>query len=136
YNPLLARAVTHPVKTLLLALALVGATFALVPRIGFGLFPKAGMPQFLIKVTAAEGASLDETDRAARLVEAELAGEPNVRAVMTNVGRGNPQIYYNVVPTNEARHSAELFVELRHFDPRATPAWFDQLRARFAQVPG
>jgi multidrug efflux pump subunit AcrB len=136
YRPLLRLAVGHPGKTLVFSLALFAGALSLVPRIGFGLFPKAGMPQFLIKVTGEDGTSLEATDRAARLVEEALSQESNVKAVMTNVGHGNPEIYYNVTPTNEARHAAELFVELRHFDPRTTPRWYDDLRARFSGIPG
>jgi multidrug efflux pump subunit AcrB len=136
YRPILQRAVAHPKLTLLAAGLLVAASLALIPRVGFSLFPKAGTPQFLVKIQAPEGASLEKTDQAARFVEQTLRGQPGVRAVMTNVGRGNPQIYYNVAPSSEARHLAELFVTLDHFDTRRTPAWIEELRATFARYPG
>ena len=52
---------------------LLAGAIALVPSIGFSLFPKAGTPQFLVRVESAEGASLAETDRAVRFVEDTLA---------------------------------------------------------------
>lgn len=136
YRPVLRLAVAHPRTTLLAAALLVAGSLALVPLVGFSLFPKAGTPQFLVKIQAPEGASLEKTDEAARFVEQTLAREPAVRSVMTNVGRGNPQIYYNVAPASEARHVAELFVTLHRFDTRETPAWLEGLRARFARYPG
>ena len=136
YRRVLQTAVARPRATLLVAALLFGGTLSLVPRIGFSLFPKAGTPQFLVKIQAPEGASLDKTDQAARFVERQLLTSPGVRAVMTNLGKGNPQIYYNVTPANEARHVAEIFVELERHDNEATPAWLEQLRASFSRYPG
>jgi multidrug efflux pump subunit AcrB len=136
YRPVLARALARPGMTALIAALLFAGTLALVPTIGFSLFPKAGMPQFLIKIQGADGASLEKTDEAARFVEASLRGQPDVKSVMTSVGRGNPQIYYNVTPANEARHLGEVFVVLERFDPHRTPEWLEQLRAKFSQYPG
>jgi multidrug efflux pump subunit AcrB len=136
YRPVLGLSLGHPGKTLLAAGLLVAGALALVPRIGFSLFPKAGTRQFLIKIQTADGASLETTDRAARHVEAVLAREPNVKTVMTNVGKGNPLVYYNLTPASASRNAAELFVELVHYDPSATPAWMDRLRATFARYPG
>ena len=76
-------------------------------KIGFSLFPKAGVPQFMVKVDAAEGASLAETDRAARFVETVLARHREVSKVAVTVGKGHPQIYYNVTPRNERASTAD-----------------------------
>ena len=34
-------------------------------------------------------------------------------AVLTNVGRDNPQIYYNVIPRHESASAAQVFVLCR-----------------------
>ena len=136
YAPVLDRALSRPRVTLAVAGALVAASVALVPVVGFSLFPKAGTPRFLVQIETPEGASLDETDRAARFAERVLATSPNVATVMTNVGRDNPQIYYNVIPRNENATAAQLFVLLKSYDAKRTPLALDSLRANLAQYPG
>jgi multidrug efflux pump subunit AcrB len=134
YVPLLRRSLRRPLPTLAAAGALVIGSVALVPAVGFSLFPKAGTPQFRIDVTTPTGSSLDETDRAVRFVEGVLRERPEVRGVFANAGRDNPQIYYNVIPRSENPSAGQLFVLLDRYD-RGTPALLDTLRARLAGYP-
>ncbi len=136
YGPALQRALAWPRTTLLAGLGVFVASLGLVPLIGFSLFPSADTPQFLIELETAEGASLAETDRALRFVEAELATRPEIRHWFANLGRGNPLIYYNVTPRETRANVAEVFAELDSFDPRASPALLDSLRAEFDRYPG
>jgi multidrug efflux pump subunit AcrB len=135
YAPVLHRALARPGRTLAASAALFVASLALVPVVGFSLFPKAGTPQFLVDVETPEGSSLAETDRAARFAERIVAQQHGVKAMMTNVGRDNPQVYYNVIPRNENANVAQLFVTLDEYHPTDTPVMFDALRARFAAYP-
>jgi multidrug efflux pump subunit AcrB len=136
YRPVLHRALARPKTTLVIALALFAASVALVPKIGFSLFPKAGVPQFLVKIEGADGASLAETDRAARFVEGVLARHPEVRSVATTVGKGHPQIYYNVSPRNERANVADVFAELRAPNAKAAQKTLDAIRAELASFAG
>lgn len=136
YAPLLHRALARPAATATAAGLLFVASLALVPAIGFSLFPKAGTPQFLVQISLPAGASLAASDAVLRQVETALAGEPDVAKVMANLGRGNPQIYYNVFQKELAANYAEVFVELARYDERRTTAVYDCLRAKFAQIPG
>jgi multidrug efflux pump subunit AcrB len=136
YRPLLGRALAHPVITIAAALALFAGSIALVPKIGFSLFPKAGTPQFMVHVEAEEGASLGETDRVARFVEGVLGEHPEIRSVATSVGKDHPQIYYNVAPKNQKANVADVFAEARADSPRAREALYASLRERFAQYAG
>ena len=136
YRPLLHVTLTHPRLTLLGAGLIFGASLLLIPRLGFSLFPLADTPQFLISIETPTGSSLADTDRVLRYVEQTLAGKPEVRQVMSNLGKGNPQIYYNVRQRETQSNFAEVFVQTQHYDPVATPALMDQLREQFAQVPG
>jgi multidrug efflux pump subunit AcrB len=112
YAPVLARAMSRPNTTLVVAVALLVGSIALVPRIGFSLFPKAGVPQFMVQIEAAEGATLTETDHAARFVEGVLARHSEVGRVAVTVGKGHPQIYYNIAPRNERANVADVFAEI------------------------
>jgi multidrug efflux pump subunit AcrB len=135
YAPLMHRALAAPRRALLLAFALVAASMALVPALGFSLFPAADKPQFLVAIDAADGASLRATDRALRFVEQELARTPGVVHRMANLGRGNPLIYYNVFPAETSATTAEVFVTLERWEGAHSVALLERLRARFAAYP-
>ncbi len=135
YAPLLRRALAAPRRTVALSAALIVASMALVPVVGFSLFPKAGTPQFMVNIETPDGSSLAETDRAARFVERTLARHPQVRTTFTNVGRDNPQVYYNVVPRRENPSVGQVFALLDGYDNKATPAFLDTLRTELAGYP-
>ncbi len=136
YGPWLHRALERPKTVLAGAALLIVTSFGLVPLIGFSLFPKADTPQFLVRIETPSGASLAETDRVARRVEAVLRSAPEIRSIFMNVGRGNPDVYYNIIPRHEKVTVAEAFVLLHEFDPDRTPALFARLQAEFDEVPG
>ncbi len=137
YRPALHWCLARPKFTV--AAALGGSLLlsaALVSVIGSSLFPKADTPQFLVQVQAPNGTSLSETDRALRAVEAELAKMPEVKSWFANLGHGNPQIYYNHIPANDASNYAEVFVQLHEYDTDETPQQLQALRERLDRYPG
>ncbi len=136
YAPLLDRALRRPVATLAAAGLIVAGSVALVPVVGFSLFPKAETPQFHVTLTAPEGASIAATDSAARFAERVIGRRPEVRAIYTSVGHDNPMIYYNVIPRVDNPRVGQLFVLLDRYDPRRTPALLDTLRAELAVYGG
>ena len=136
YAPVLHRALAHPWRTLAVSGALVVAAFALVPVVGFSLFPKAGTPQFLVNIETPEGSSLATTDSAARFAERTLAQFKEVRGVFTNVGKDNPFVYYNVSQRAERSNRGQLFVLLHEYEPSHTPRVLDSLRGALTQYPG
>jgi multidrug efflux pump subunit AcrB len=136
YRPVLDRALAHPALTLITAALLFAGSVALVPRIGFSLFPKAGTPQFIVRIEASEGASMAETERAARFAEATLARHPEVRDVASVIGKGHPQIYYNVAQAAERANLAELFAAADVASPEARAQLYAALRAELADYAG
>ena len=80
YGRWLHRALAYPWRTLAVAVVLFAGAVALVPSIGFSLFPKAGTPQFLVTVAAPDGSSLAVTDSAVRVAERAVMARPEVRA--------------------------------------------------------
>jgi multidrug efflux pump subunit AcrB len=135
YRPVLHRAIARPRVTLGIAAALFAGSLALVPAIGFSLFPKAGLPQFLVTVEAPEGASLAEADRGARFVEEVLRRHPEIVRVTTNVGKGNPSVYYNVPQRNERAGYAELLAEASSRDAAVIEPLLAALRTELAAWP-
>src|SRR5277367_3444522 len=131
YGPALRWALARPKSTLLAALGLFVLIAGTVPLIGFSLFPSADVPQFVVRVDAPDGASVEETDRALRFVEARLAEHPEVKRWYTHVGHGTPFVYYNYFSQGRTANLGEVFVELYKFDPKHTPQLFEALRTRF-----
>jgi multidrug efflux pump subunit AcrB len=137
YRPALHWCLARPKFTV--AAALGGSLLlsaALVPVIGSSLFPKADTPQFLIQVESPNGTALSETDRALHFVEDELRRMPQVRSWFSNLGHGNPQIYYNHIQKNDAANYAEVFVQLHEYDTGETPQMLEALRGRLGRYPG
>ncbi|TJY59289.1 efflux RND transporter permease subunit [Sinimarinibacterium sp. CAU 1509] len=136
YSPLLQRALARPKTTVLLSTLAVVASFSLIPIIGVGMFPKADTAQFMIRVTLPNGSSIDATDTILRETEAVLSTHPEVEHVMSNLGRGNPQIYYNVFQKEYAANVADLFVQLKSFQGDATRKLLDRIRSELDTIPG
>ena len=135
YSKVLHRALRHPVITLLIAMVLFAGSLALFPVVGFSLFPKSEKPQFLINVETPNGTSIYETDRVARYVEEELKKEDEVTYFTTNVGKGNPRIYYNVISRAESSNFAQFYVQLKDITPEMKTKLIDKLRDRFHDYP-
>lgn len=111
YKRLLERAFRFPALTLLIVAGIFGASLLLVPLIGFSVFPMSEKTMFLINVEAPLGTNLDETDRIVRQVEDMVGEYEEVVSISTNVGRGNPRVYYNEFPRQVASNYGQLFVQ-------------------------
>ncbi len=136
YAPLLRRALARPKTTLLLAGGVFVASLGLIPQMGMSLFPKADTPQFLIQIRLPDGSSMAQTDTVLRSVEEVLAKTEDVQHYLSNLGRGNPRIYYNVFQHEYASNYAEVFVQLHEYEPNRTPAMLDELRRQFDDLAG
>ncbi|MBK6740659.1 MAG: efflux RND transporter permease subunit [Haliea sp.] len=136
YRPLLHRALAHPLVTCIIALGLFLGTLTLVPGIGLSLFPLADSRIVMIQIELPEGASTLKTNDVLEAVEAELDKYPEVESVMSNLGRGNPRVYYNLTQRELSTNIADAFVMLKAYDSRSTPQLLDQWRASFDAIPG
>lgn len=137
YAPVLEKALNKPVRTLLIAGGIFIASLVLFPMIGFSLFPPSEKPQFLINITTPLQSNLATTDRVTQEVEAELSKVPELLNFSTNVGKGNPRIYYNEIPENERSDYAQIFVQL---DPATSPPRkmevIEELKSKFIEYAG
>jgi len=137
YSRLLDASLKRPVVTLLVAFSLFGASLVLFKAIGFKLFPTSEKPQFLVNISMPLHSNLDATDKMARLVEGKLKPKKSIEYFTTNVGKGNPRIYYNVIPENEKPDFAQVFVQLQpDVDPVEKKRLIESLRDEFVMVPG
>jgi multidrug efflux pump subunit AcrB len=135
YAPVLDLALRHPPAALAGAALVVVAAVALVPAIGFSLFPQAETPQFYVNITAPEGGSIEATSAATRYADSVIRRRSGVHAVFASAGRDNPRMYYNVTPRRDNPAVGQLFVVLDDYDQKRTPPLLDSLRAEFATYP-
>jgi multidrug efflux pump subunit AcrB len=136
YRGMLDYALSHPRRIVGLALGVFAGCLMLFPVVGVSYFPKAEKPQFLINVNTPRGTSLDRTDDAARHVESVLAKRDEIKNYTTNVGHGNPRVYYNMWPKRENPGHAQVFVELKHNDMKVLGGVIGDLRREFADYAG
>lgn len=104
--------------------------------VGISFFPKAEKPQFLVQINLPDGTNLDKTNEVALTVARMLDTVPGLLYHTTNVGHGNPRIYYNVFEKNYARNFAEIFVQLDQYEPKSFDALITRLRRQFDGFPG
>jgi multidrug efflux pump subunit AcrB len=109
----------------------------IMPIIGFSLFPASEKPQFLVEITTPLQSDIAYTDSVTRYVERELAKVEEIRYYTSNVGHGNPRIYYNVIPKSHQGDHAQLFIQLdEDTPPKRKLTLIEELRAHFARYPG
>ncbi|MEN0056145.1 MAG: efflux RND transporter permease subunit [Mucilaginibacter sp.] len=137
YARLLDKALKRPFITISVAVVLFIAAIKLFGIIGFSIFPASEKPQFLINITTPNQSNLPYTDTVTRQIEAELKHEPHIKYFATNVGKGNPRIYYNVVPENDRSDYAQLFIQLyEDTKPADKLALIQRLQNKWAFYPG
>jgi multidrug efflux pump subunit AcrB len=136
YRKILEYALSKPKRIIAISLTAFVISLGLFPLIGISFFPKAEKPQFIINIDTPEGTSLDHTGLIARKIEHILSEYPGIRHFATNIGHGNPRIYYNVVPKNETSTHAQIFVLTNSYEPEPFVRLIDSLRNRFTLIPG
>jgi multidrug efflux pump subunit AcrB len=136
YTKIMKRSLRRPGVALFIAFALFGAALSLFPVVGFKLFPTSEKPMFLINIKLPLQTSLQESNRIAKLVEESLRENETIKYFTTNVGKGNPQIYYNVPQQEEKFDFAQIFVQLdQDAKPVVKTKLINDLRHQFADFP-
>jgi multidrug efflux pump subunit AcrB len=135
YRKTLSWAVNHKWATLSLAVASLVGALALFPLVGVAFFPKAEKPQFRITVQLTNGSNINATDEAVAYVESVLDTIPDIKYYASNVGHGNPRIYYNVPSKNYSNSYGEVFVVLKEYEIDRFYELIDQLRITLKSYP-
>ncbi|HUU29199.1 MAG TPA: efflux RND transporter permease subunit [archaeon] len=135
YHRALSWSMGHTRTVLGLTLLVFLISLSLFPLVGVSFFPKAEKPQFLINVELPSGTSIETTDKFVRYVEGVLASRPEVENYMSNVGMGNPRIYYNTGRKRENAYFGQILVQVHDRELGKLPGLIKDLRARFADFP-
>jgi len=137
YAVLLDKALKKPWMAIVVAAIIFVGSLGLIPVIGFSLFPASEKPQFLVDISAPQQANIAYTDSITKQIEQELRQIPAVKYYTTNVGKGNPRIYYNVAQRNPQTNFAEIFVQLNEdVKSHEKVAIIEKLRTRWTPYPG
>lgn len=137
YAPFLKAALAKPIITIVIALTLFVGALSLFPVIGFSLFPESEKPQFIVNIISPLQSNLKYTDSISKKIEDELNDIEEVQYVSGNVGKGNPRMYYNIIPKNEQSDQAQIFVQLKeNTSPKRKVEIIETLRKRWTPFPG
>ncbi|MBI3792954.1 MAG: efflux RND transporter permease subunit, partial [Gemmatimonadetes bacterium] len=110
YTALLARVAPHPVRTVAVALVILGGALALVPSLGTEFLPKLDEGSLLVEVIKDPAISLTSSLRMQREVERTVRETQEVSTVVSRVGR--PEIGSDAMGVNKA----DVFVMLKSHD--------------------
>lgn len=136
YRGIMPRALKWPKTTIGISLILSVLAFFLFTKAGFKLFPTSEKPMFLVNIKMPLQADIPESDRVTKLVENELKQHKEIVYYTSNVGKGNPQIYYNVHQQDVKPDFAQIFVQMDHeAGPDSKIDLIKQLRQRFKDFP-
>ncbi len=135
YRPVLKLALRFPVSTVVVSLCMALSSFALVPRLGFSLFPENDSPYFLVDVELPQGVSVTETDKAVRYVESVLAKRDDIAFQFANSGSSNPQVYYNVFETLGVPDYGQVYGAFEHWEAETGPAHVAEIRKELEKYP-
>ncbi len=136
YRPILKVALGAPRITVIAGLALFAASLTLVPKLGFSLFPENDSPYFMVEVKLPEGVSVEETDRAVMYVDQALAKHTEISWRFANSGRGNPQVYYNETPSEQASNVGGVYARFDHWESAEGHKLLEELRTDLDKFPG
>ncbi len=136
YRKTLDYALNRPKFVIFLSIFIFILSLSLFPLIGVSFFPKAEKPQFIINVNLPEGTSIERTNEVARYVESVLKEKSEIVKYATNVGHGNPRIYYNVLSKRNANNHAQFLIETEEYQFEKFNNLLDDLRNEFNDYPG
>lgn len=137
YARLLDKALARPALTITIAVLIFGGSIFLFQAIGFSLFPASEKPQFFVNITTPPQSNVGYTNTVTRDIEKELRKESMVKYFASNVGKGNPQIYYNELQENERTNYSQIFVQLdEHTAPDKKLELIEKLRSKWTPYPG
>lgn len=129
YSRAIVWVLAHRIKTLLVASALLLASFALVPIIGAEFLPAGDSGRFQLSFRTQAGTSLEYTEAKAREIEQVLQQTiPDIKHIYTNIGGGF------AASSNQATLNVQRDPQsIKH---HATANYFAPLRAQITAIAG
>jgi len=136
YKKVLAISLRNPKKMIVLAILLfISSLYLSQTYMKTSFFGAAEKSQFLVRITASDGSSLDHTNDIAFQVESILDSISDIKLYATNIGNGNPKVYNNLIVEENRKDFAEIFVELKVYEKINYNNTIQKLRNKFSKIP-
>ncbi len=136
YVKILSYSLANPIRIILIAILVFCFALSLTSFIGVSFFPKAEKPQFFININLPFGSALSETNKITSQVEHILMEIPEIKSFSSNIGHGNPRLYYNIISASTRSHHAQIFVKLNTEDSEIYNHIITNLRKKTLSIPG
>jgi HAE1 family hydrophobic/amphiphilic exporter-1 len=134
YEPALAWSLEHRGRVLLISLAVLLVTAAIIPRLGSELIPQLSQGEFIADLRLAPGTPLEQTDHAVAAAQGYAMELPQVALTYAVTGTGNR---LDASPTDAGENTGRLSVSLSpNTQPDDEPAVIDALRRKFEELAG
>ncbi len=134
YGPALAWSLGHRSRVLLISLAVLLATAAIIPRLGSELIPQLSQGEFIADLRLAPGTPLEQTDRAIAAAQAHAMELPEIALTYAVTGTGNR---LDASPTDAGENTGRLSVTLSpETGPAAESGVIETLRGRIDELAG
>ncbi len=134
YLPALRWSLEHRGRVVLISVAVLLVTAALVPRLGSELIPQLSQGEFLADLRLAPGTPLEQTDRAMAAAQAQAMELENVELSYAVTGTGNR---LDASPTDAGENTGRLAVTLKPgTDPDEESQAIETLRGSFDSLAG
>ncbi|MDH4259924.1 MAG: efflux RND transporter permease subunit [Gammaproteobacteria bacterium] len=134
YEPALAWSLEHRGQVLLISLAVLLGTAAIVPRLGSELIPQLSQGEFVADLRLAPGTPLEQTDRAVAAAQGYAMELPQIALTYAVTGTGNR---LDASPTDAGENTGRLSVSLSpETSPDDEPVVIDTLRRKFEELAG
>ena len=134
YVPALRWSLEHRGRVMLISLAVLVATAALVPRLGSELIPQLSQGEFIADLRLAPGTPLEQTDNAMAVAQGYAMELPEIALSYAVTGTGNR---LDASPTDAGENTGRLSVSLSEKTSRDDEARvIDSLRDKFDSLAG
>ncbi len=130
YRPVVTFFVRRWWAAIVLALLMLSVGFLLFPRLGSEFTPKLREGTIVVRLTMAPSIALEESKRITLIVEKRLVAIPEIREVVTRIGRG--EVGAHTDPVN----SAEMYVILEDEVDRPQEQIEELIREELGDTPG
>ncbi len=130
YQPLVSFFVRRWWAAIGLAFLMLAAGLILFPRLGSEFTPKLREGTVVVRLTMAPSIALEESKRVTMIVERRLVAVPEIREVVTRIGRG--EVGAHTDPVN----SAEMYVILEDDIDRPQEEIEELIREKLGDIPG
>ncbi len=134
YRPLVTFFVRRRGMAVALALALLAVGIAVVPRLGSEFTPKLREGTIVVRLTMAPSIALTESKRTTLIVERRLLAIPEVREVVSRIGRG--EVGAHADPINSAEMYVLLHPESEWRQAQSQEDIEEVIRDELGNVPG